>query len=94
MPDKVSVIIVNWNGELFLERCLAALMNLTVKPHEIILVDNASSDRSLGIARRFPSARLIALERNTGFVRGNTREQSGDWGGFGRVGIDRAHQSR
>lgn len=69
--DKISVIIVNWNGEQFLERCLTALMTQTVKPHEIILVDNASSDRSLEITRRFPSVRLIALDENTGFARGN-----------------------
>jgi GT2 family glycosyltransferase len=71
VSDKVSVIIVNWNGEQFLERCLTALMSQTLRPHEIILVDNASSDRSLEIARRFPSVRLIALDRNTGFARGN-----------------------
>jgi len=69
--DKVSVIIVNWNGEKFLERCLTALMDQTVKPHEIILVDNASSDGSIEIARRFPLVRLIALDWNTGFARGN-----------------------
>ena len=33
MLDKVS-IIVNWNGEHFLERCLVALMAQTVKPYE------------------------------------------------------------
>ena len=67
----VSVIIVNWNGEQFLERCLLALMDQTVKPHEIILVDNASSDGSLEIARRFPIVRLMALDQNTGFACGN-----------------------
>lgn len=46
-------------------------MDQTIKPHEIILVDNASSDRSLEIARQFPSVRLMALEWNTGFARGN-----------------------
>lgn len=46
-------------------------MNQTVKPHEIILVDNASLDGSLEIARRFPSVRLIAQAQNTGFARGN-----------------------
>lgn len=69
--NRISVIIVNWNGERFLERCLTALMTQTVKPHEIILLDNASSDRSLEIARRFPLVRLIALDQNTGFARGN-----------------------
>jgi GT2 family glycosyltransferase len=68
---KTSVIIVNWNGEQFLERCLVALMAQAVKPHEIILVDNASSDRSFEIARRFPAVRVIALAQNTGFARGN-----------------------
>jgi glycosyltransferase involved in cell wall biosynthesis len=60
MSDKVSVIIVNWNGERFLERCLVALMDQTIKLNEIILVDNASTDGSLEIARRFPSVRLLA----------------------------------
>lgn len=69
--NTVSVIIVNWNGERFLERCLTALMGQTVKPYEIILVDNASSDGSVEIARRFPSVRLMALDQNTGFARGN-----------------------
>lgn len=69
--SKVAVVIVNWNGEPFLDRCLAALMAQTFKPHEIILVDNASSDRSLEVVRRFPSVRLIALDQNSGFARGN-----------------------
>ena len=69
--SKVTVVIVNWNGERFLERCLVALMAQTVKPQEIILVDNASSDGSVAIVRRFPSVRLIALDQNTGFARGN-----------------------
>ena len=68
---RVSVIVVNWNGKKFLERCLNALMAQTVKPHEIFLVDNASSDESLEIARRFPTVRLMAQNQNTGFARGN-----------------------
>lgn len=68
---KVSVIIVNWNGERFLERCLSALMDQMVKPDEIILLDNASSDKSVEIVRRFPLVRLIELDQNTGFARGN-----------------------
>ncbi|MGZ8173651.1 MULTISPECIES: glycosyltransferase family 2 protein [Methylobacter] len=69
--DKIAVIIVNWNGGQFLERCLAALMEQTIKPHEIILLDNASSDGSVEIVLRYPSVRLIALNRNTGFTQGN-----------------------
>jgi len=71
MIPKVTVVIVNWNGERFLDRCLSALLAQTVAPHEIILVDNASSDASLGIVRRFPSVRLLAQNENLGFARGN-----------------------
>lgn len=46
-------------------------MNQTVRPHEIILVDNASFDDSVDIVRKFPLVRLIALDYNSGFARGN-----------------------
>lgn len=68
---KVTVVIVNWNGEPFLERCLSALLAQTVAPSEIIMVDNASSDTSLGVIRRFPSVRLLSQAENLGFARGN-----------------------
>jgi GT2 family glycosyltransferase len=68
---NVSVVIVNWNGGLFLERCLSALRAQTVTPREIILVDNASSDRSLEIVRSFPSVRLLAQSKNLGFATAN-----------------------
>lgn len=70
-PPKVTVIIVNWNGGRFLQRCLAALQEQTVTPHEIILVDNASTDGSLDIARDFPFVRILSQKENLGFARGN-----------------------
>ncbi len=71
LAGKVAVIIVNWNGGRFLEGCLVSLMRQTQIPGEIILVDNASTDGSLEIARRFPAVRVIVLAQNTGFARGN-----------------------
>jgi GT2 family glycosyltransferase len=68
---KVTVIIVNWNGELFIERCLSSLMVQTVSPYQIILVDNASADRSLEIVKKFPTVNVLSLKENTGFARGN-----------------------
>ncbi len=69
--QKVTVVIVNWNGERFLDHCLSALLAQTVAPHELIVVDNASSDASLDIVRRFSSVRLLAQNENLGFARGN-----------------------
>ncbi|MDF0668382.1 MAG: glycosyltransferase family 2 protein [Nitrospira sp.] len=67
----MTVVIVNWNGERFLGQCLSAVLAQTVIPNEIILVDNASSDASLDIVRRYPSVRVLELNENLGFAQGN-----------------------
>jgi GT2 family glycosyltransferase len=81
---KVTVIIVNWNGAAFLERCVRALLDQTVMPHEIILLDNASSDASIEIVERFAAVRLIRSAENAGFARGNnlairTADVASEW---------------
>ena len=68
---KVSVIIVNYNGARYLERCLQALRQQVVAPHEIIIVDNASSDNSIEIVRNFPEVKWLPQNQNLGFARGN-----------------------
>lgn len=67
--SRVSVIIPNLDGEAWLEACLASLSAQTRKPLEVILVDNASTDRSLAIVQdKAPEAIIIRLDRNTGFA--------------------------
>ena len=52
---KVSIIVVNWNGERFLKDCLGALSNQSYANCEIILVDNGSADNSVRFTREnFP----------------------------------------
>jgi GT2 family glycosyltransferase len=69
--NKVSVVVVNWNGQAYLAQCIEALLCQTVKPTEIIVIDNASSDGSLDVLRQYPSVRLLPLNSNLGFARGN-----------------------
>lgn len=79
MSDTVvlSVIVVSWNVCDLLRECLHSIsQGLTIPPddYEIIVVDNASTDGSLDMARtEFPSARLIANVENLGFARANNR---------------------
>lgn len=49
----VSVVIPNWSGEEILKECFPALVSEldVARGDEIILVDNASSDRSVDVAR-------------------------------------------
>ena len=69
MIDGVSVIIPNWNGKQHLSRCLDSLMAQTVRPEEVIVVDDASTDDSLPLLQRsYPWVRTIALTKNRGFT--------------------------
>lgn len=52
MP-KVSVIVPMYNSACFLKRCVDSLINQTLKDIEIILVNDASPDNSLEIAREY-----------------------------------------
>jgi GT2 family glycosyltransferase len=63
----VSAIIVNWNGAAHLRVCLPSLLAQSYRPLEIIVVDNASSDDSLDVARHF-GVRALPLDRNTGLA--------------------------
>jgi GT2 family glycosyltransferase len=66
---RVSVVIVNWNGGAYLDRCLAALGAQTSPPEQVIVVDNASQDGSVdGLSTRYPWVRVICLEYNVGFA--------------------------
>ena len=50
MPPVISIIIPTLREEQFLERTLANLDSLKI-PHEIIITDGGSQDRTLDIAR-------------------------------------------
>jgi len=69
MPD-VSIIIVSFNARPDLERCLESLhVSPPAAAHEIIVVDNASNDRSADAARRWADVRVIETDANLGFAR-------------------------
>ncbi len=65
---EVTVIIPNYNGIVYLGGCLESLAAQTMKC-DIIVVDNASTDGSLDIARKYDDIRIIELSQNFGFCR-------------------------
>ena len=85
----LSIIIVNYNVEHFLSQCLTSVRKavgvLTNAGYaaEVWVVDNRSVDGSCEMIRReFPEVRLIALETNVGFSKGNNeaiRQSNGRW---------------
>jgi len=68
VPPRVTVVVPNWNGERFLEICLSSLRLQTFRNFETLLVDNGSSDGSVGfVEENFPEVRVIRLPENRGF---------------------------
>jgi GT2 family glycosyltransferase len=69
-----TVVIPNWNGRRWLPACLASLAAQELVPSEVIIVDNGSTDGSLGYLRdAHPAVQVIALETNTGFAHAANR---------------------
>lgn len=69
MPDsQVSVIVVSFNTKEKLRQCLSC-----IEPeHEVIVIDNASSDGSADMVEsEFPSAKLVRNSENLGFGAAN-----------------------
>jgi N-acetylglucosaminyl-diphospho-decaprenol L-rhamnosyltransferase len=68
----LSIVIVSFNARADLERCLASLHDAPPsRSHEIVVVDNASTDGSAEAARRWTNVRVIETGENLGFSRGN-----------------------
>jgi len=66
---KVSVIVPVYNVEEYLEECLESILNQDVKELEVILVNDASTDKSLSICEKYV--------KNHGFILINNEKNSG-----------------
>ncbi len=63
-PPLVSVVVLNFNGERIIARCLDHLLAQTYPRFELIVVDNHSTDRSLDILADYEAQHGITLVRS------------------------------
>ncbi len=56
---KISVVIPCFNREKTIARCLESVINQSIDPYEIIVVDDGSTDRSKEIIEKYSNVRLI-----------------------------------
>ena len=81
----ISVVIVNWNSGILLQRCVRSLLEHT-KDSEVIIVDNASEDAGMDFAATWDTClKIIRNKQNLGFAAaanaGSNRLASGRRGG-------------
>jgi GT2 family glycosyltransferase len=71
----VSIVILNYNGERFLDKCLSSVLKTDYPNFEVILVDNGSTDGSLRSAvETFANdarLKIVRNAKNLGFGPGN-----------------------
>ncbi len=85
---KISIVIPAYNEEDHLGACLEAISRLEVKPFEVIVVDNMSTDDTARVAKQFPFVKLVK-EVKQGVVHARDRgfnEATGDI--IGRIDAD------
>lgn len=70
---KLSVIIVTFNSAATIERCLRSVWKEVGEGAEVFVVDNASSDGTVGIVKKFPKVKLIQNPVNRGFAAANNQ---------------------
>ena len=69
----VSVIVPTLNAENEITELLQKLSRQTVKADEIIIVDSASDDNTVALAKACPDVRVLEIERHE-FDHGGTRD--------------------
>lgn len=72
---STAIVILNWNGQHFLEKYLPGVKACSQLPDvSVIVADNASTDSSLAYLRvNHPDVRIVELDRNYGFAEGYNR---------------------
>ena len=68
---KTAVAILNWNGLSLLTKFLPSVVDNTPNDIDIYIIDNGSSDNSVGFVKRnFNNIKIIDLEMNYGYAHG------------------------
>ena len=70
MEKKISVVVVTYNGEIWIKKNIDSLLKSNY-PIDIIVVDNASTDQSIALLKEYKNIQLIQNNTNLGFGKAN-----------------------
>lgn len=63
---RVSVIVTTYNSAVFIDNCIKSLLNQSINNVEIIVVDDASTDSTIEILKKYLTIKVIKLTKNKG----------------------------
>ena len=64
--EKISFIILSWNSEVYIKKCIESILTIKSIKTEIIIIDNGSTDNSRQIIEKYQQIKLIKLDKNYG----------------------------
>ena len=67
---KVNILVLNWNGEDILNKCIESILNSNYNNFSITIIDNGSTDTSLQKLITHDKISLIKIDKNLGYAKG------------------------
>ncbi|HQU56910.1 MAG TPA: glycosyltransferase family 2 protein, partial [Chitinophagaceae bacterium] len=68
---KVAIVILNWNGEKYLQQFLPSVLATQFSDFKVVVADNGSTDHSVQFMQtHYPDIQLIRFDKNLGFAKG------------------------
>lgn len=65
----IAILVLNYNGKHFLEKCFSSLMKQSYKKMDVFLIDNNSIDGSVAFTKKnYPKVKIIQTGGNLGYT--------------------------
>ena len=69
MSNNISLYIAAYNAERTIEKSIKSILQQTLKPKEIIVINDCSTDKTLSLLKKFNQIKIINNKKNYGLAK-------------------------
>ena len=69
MSNNISLYIAAYNAEKTIEKSIKSILQQTLKPKEIIIINDCSTDKTLDLLKKFNQIKIINNKKNYGLAK-------------------------